>query len=138
MAFHFLPIRFIGGFLPYIFRITACLLLRRRCSYVALCFPFYRLKHYLRARSFIAPILVLAPLYNVPRFFEYEIRSRVARFCANFSGGGEFEVAEADFANLTEAEVAACDGEWEESETAQLVVTDFRKDATYIQVGVVL
>lgn len=103
---------------------------------MALCFPFYRLKHYLRARFFIIPILILAPLYNIPRFFEYDVRSRVTKFCANFSGGGgvPYEVTEDQYDNLTSAQVASCDGDWEDRKTAALVLTDFRKSDTYIQV----
>ena len=106
--------------------------MRRR--YVALCFPFYRLKHYLRARFFTIPILILAPLYNMPRFFEYEIRSRITKFCANFSGRGVYEVSEAEYDNLTSEEIASCANDWEDGKTAALVVTDFRNSVTYIQV----
>ena len=109
--------------------------LRRR--YVALCFPFYRLKHYLRARFFTIPILILAPLYNMPRFFEYEIKSRLTKFCGNFSGRGvPYEFTEAEYDNLTSADIASCADEWEERETAALVVTDFRNSVTYIQVRI--
>ena len=80
---------------------------------MALCFPFYRLKHYLRARFFTVPILILAPLYNMPRFFEYEIKNKVYRFCANYS---DFVLSEAEYDNLTAADVALCAGDWESRE----------------------
>ena len=104
---------------------------------MALCFPFYRLKHYLRARFFTIPILILAPLYNMPRFFEYEIKSRLTKFCANFSGRGvPYEFTEAEYDNLTSADIASCADDWEDRETAALVVTDFRKSFIYIQVRI--
>ena len=129
---------------PIRFCITLCPLCQRfisvppllRHRYVALCFPFYRLKHYLRARFFIVPILILAPLYNVPRFFEYEIRSRVTKFCANYSGRGvPYEFTEFEYDNLTAGDIASCADDWEDRKTAALVVTDFRNSVTYIQVG---
>ena len=40
--------------------------------YIAVCFPFFRLRHNIKARVYIIPILLFAPLYNVPRFFEFD------------------------------------------------------------------
>jgi hypothetical protein len=39
--------------------------------YIAVCAPFFRLRHNIKARFYILPILLFAPLYNVPRFFEF-------------------------------------------------------------------
>lgn len=39
--------------------------------YIAVCAPFFRLRHNIKARFYILPILLFAPLYNMPRFFEF-------------------------------------------------------------------
>jgi hypothetical protein len=42
-----------------------------------LCRPFFRIKFRISAASFIVPILLTAPLYAVPRFFEVESATNV-------------------------------------------------------------
>ena len=49
--------------------------------YIAVCFPFFRLRHNLKARYYIVPILLFAPLYNLPRFFEFETVKEVRFAC---------------------------------------------------------
>ena len=49
--------------------------------YIAVCFPFFRLRHNLKARYYIVPILLFAPLYNLPRFFEFETVKDVSFTC---------------------------------------------------------
>ena len=49
--------------------------------YIAVCFPFFRLRHNIKARSYIIPILLFAPLYNVPRFFEFDTVNNVSLAC---------------------------------------------------------
>ena len=49
--------------------------------YIAVCFPFFRLRHNLKARYYIIPILLFAPLYNLPRFFEFETVKEVSFTC---------------------------------------------------------
>ena len=46
-----------------------------------MCFPFFRLRHNLKARYYIVPILLFAPLYNLPRFFEFETVQDVSFTC---------------------------------------------------------
>ena len=46
-----------------------------------MCFPFFRLRHNIKARSYIIPILLFAPLYNVPRFFEFDTVNNVSLVC---------------------------------------------------------
>ena len=46
-----------------------------------MCFPFFRLRHNLKARYYIVPILLFAPLYNLPRFFEFETVKEVRFAC---------------------------------------------------------
>ena len=46
-----------------------------------MCFPFFRLRHNLKARYYIVPILLFAPLYNLPRFFEFETVKDVSFTC---------------------------------------------------------
>ena len=46
-----------------------------------MCFPFFRLRHNLKARYYIVPILLIAPLYNLPRFFEFETVKDVSFTC---------------------------------------------------------
>ena len=47
-----------------------------------LCRPFFRIKFRINAASFILPILVTAPIYAVPRFFEVETSDNVTFVCA--------------------------------------------------------
>ena len=49
--------------------------------YIAVCFPFFRLRHNIKARFYIVPILLFAPLYNVPRFFEFDTVKNVTFTC---------------------------------------------------------
>ena len=49
--------------------------------YIAVCFPFFRLRHKIKARFYIIPILLFAPLYNVPRFFEFQTVKNVTFAC---------------------------------------------------------
>ena len=50
-----------------------------------LCKPFFRLKYRIRASSFILPILLTAPLYTLPRFFEVESYSNNTYICLSNS-----------------------------------------------------
>ena len=49
--------------------------------YIAVCFPFFRLRHNIKARFYIVPILLFAPIYNIPRFFEFETVNNIAFAC---------------------------------------------------------
>ncbi len=49
--------------------------------YIAVCVPFFRLRHNIKARLYVLPILVAAPLYNFPRFFEFRAKSRTMYGC---------------------------------------------------------
>ena len=40
--------------------------------YIAICAPFFRLRNQIKALYYIVPIILFAPLYNIPRFFELE------------------------------------------------------------------
>ena len=51
-----------------------------------MCAPFFRLKHSVKARMFILPILFFAPLYNAPRFLELETTTIRFRVCNNYTG----------------------------------------------------
>ena len=50
-----------------------------------LCRPFFRLKYKIRASSFIIPILLTAPLYTLPRFFEVESYNNNTYVCSTNS-----------------------------------------------------
>ena len=110
---------------------------------------------------YVLPILVLAPLYNVPRFFEFRTETNVTYMCSNLVQLNETAaleltevISEETFRNLSlfPDEVTdvfgagngseavgvlqrACDGEWKQNSTVNLVVTNFRKNPTYIQVS---
>ena len=131
--------------------------------YIAVCAPFFRLRHNIKTRMYVLPILVLAPLYNVPRFFEFRTETNVTYMCSNLVQLNETAaleltevISEETYRNLSlfssDLEVTdgvtdgvtngsvgvlerACDGEWKQNSTVNLVVTDFRKDPTYIQVS---
>ena len=50
-----------------------------------LCKPFFRLRYRIRASTFILPILLTAPLYTLPRFFEVESYSNNSYVCSSNS-----------------------------------------------------
>ena len=50
-----------------------------------MCRPFFRLKYRIRASTFIFPILLTAPLYTLPRFFEVESYSNNTYICLSNS-----------------------------------------------------
>ena len=53
--------------------------------YIMMCRPFFRLKYRIRASTFILPILLTAPLYTLPRFFEVESYSNNSYVCSSNS-----------------------------------------------------
>ena len=56
--------------------------------YIAVCAPFFRLRHNIKARFYIVPILLFAPLYNVPRFFEFTTINNTTYTCLDNSTFG--------------------------------------------------
>ena len=56
--------------------------------YIAVCAPFFRLRHNIKARFYILPILLFAPLYNVPRFFEFTTINNTTYTCLDNSTFG--------------------------------------------------
>ena len=48
------------------------LILLFHCRYIAVCTPFFRMKYNIKSIAYILPILIFAPVYNIPRFFELE------------------------------------------------------------------
>ena len=63
-----------------------------------MCRPFFRLKYKIRASTFIVPILLTAPLYTLPRFFEVESYSNSTYVCYSnssywFTYGSNSDVA---------------------------------------------
>jgi hypothetical protein len=46
-----------------------------------MCKPFLRFKYKIHARYFVLPILIFAPLYSVPRFFEIRYFSNSTYIC---------------------------------------------------------
>ena len=53
--------------------------------YIMLCRPFFRLKYKIRASTFILPILLTAPLYTIPRFFEVDSYTNNSYVCSTNS-----------------------------------------------------
>ena len=39
--------------------------------YIAVCTPFFRMKYNIKSMAYVLPILIFAPVYNIPRFFEF-------------------------------------------------------------------
>jgi hypothetical protein len=56
--------------------------------YIAVCAPFFRLRHNIKARFYILPILLFAPLYNVPRFFEFTTVTNATYSCLDNATSG--------------------------------------------------
>ncbi len=56
----------------------------------------------MKARLYVLPILVVAPLYNFPRFFEFRLRTRTVYVCeGEEAGAGPEEDGAADYGNST-------------------------------------
>lgn len=51
--------------------------------YIAVCAPFFRLRHNIKTRFYILPILIFAPLYNMPRFFEFRTVTNTTFECVD-------------------------------------------------------
>jgi hypothetical protein len=123
--------------------------------YVAVCAPFFRLKHNLKARFYILPILLFAPLYNMPRFFEFRSETNVTYRCVDHlvnsnvsrlandlnldfnqqnvsSINSNLVLTEDDFLKLNYT--IECQ-HWNKKTLVDLVVTEFRKNQTYITVS---
>ena len=64
--------------------------------YIAVCAPFFRLRHNIKARFYILPILLFAPLYNVPRFFEFSTVNNTTYSCLDNSTYGPHITAASD------------------------------------------
>ena len=47
------------------------LILLLHFRYIAVCTPFFRMKYNIKSIAYILPILIFAPVYNIPRFFEF-------------------------------------------------------------------
>ena len=52
--------------------------------YFALCAPFTKIKMNLKTRHFIIPVLMFAPLYNIPRFFEFTVIQEQKFTCIDY------------------------------------------------------
>ena len=109
------------------------------CRYIAVCAPFFRLRHNIKARFYILPIVLFAPLYNIPRFFEFE--TRVGDPCSNattaagqsrMTNGTAVAVHNSGATHGTSA-VNMTDCALEEP-VVGLAITEFRENPLYISV----
>jgi hypothetical protein len=50
-----------------------------------MCKPFLRFQYKIHARYFVLPILIFAPLYSVPRFFEIRSFTNATYICTSNS-----------------------------------------------------
>ncbi len=97
-----------------------------------MCVPFFRLRHNIKARVYLVPIIILAPLYNVPRFFEFTWIAKSFYSCAD-TDTSEW-MSQEQFANLSAAEVAEC-VEWRKEEIDTTIITEFRMNRLYVRVS---
>ena len=76
---------------------------------------------------YVLPILIFAPLYNSPRFFEFKIVTNSTWNCTGADGlnGSEHSTP------LPEAEEDCV----EQDVSVDLIVTEFRRDPIYIKVS---
>jgi len=94
------------------------------------------------------PILLFAPLYNVPRFFEFKTATNITYTCLRNStlSGGELIVQEGnsslenivleaeEFEKMSSDEQINMCLTWNRKSAVELVVTDFRVNPTYVTV----
>lgn len=106
---------------------------------MAVCAPFFRLKYNIRASLYMLPIAIFAPLYNLPRFFEFRTVTNVTYTCVDHLYNASSEpksmvVDEETFSNISGSNLdIGCD-HWSRRSFVHLVVTDFRTDHIYVMV----
>ncbi|TRY70870.1 hypothetical protein TCAL_02903 [Tigriopus californicus] len=116
--------------------------------YIAVCIPFFRLRHNIKLRMYVLPILIVAPLYNLPRFFEFRTITRVVSSCqSNLASNSSMSNSDdnnginiSDTVNSSHiclSNEPETEGEEEQGEkTIQLIVTTLRKNPHYITIYV--
>ncbi len=110
--------------------------------YIAVCAPFFRLKYRIKARFYILPILLFAPLYNVPRFFEFKTTTNITYTCfkattmtSEVSATRHIVLSYEEFNMLSNVEVTKMCLIWVKKHVVELVITDFRVNPIYISVS---
>ena len=102
--------------------------------YIAICAPFFRLRHNIKAWYYMVPIVLFACIYNIPRFFELKCLL-VTKYICSLNSTKEVEVEKwkynyvMEHYNLTTKDINC----WSEAKYV-LNTTEFRTDPLYIQV----
>ena len=111
--------------------------------YIAVCAPFFRLRNRIKASYYILPILLFAPLYNIPRFFELESTKETRYFCEEEANETDVlrgitkvivELDENQYDNLMNGNSSMLVFNCTNSTKNTLTATDFRKDPLYVKV----
>lgn len=103
--------------------------------YIAICAPFFRLRHNIKAWYYMVPIVLFACIYNIPRFFELKCLL-VTKYICSLNSTKEVEVEKwkynyvMEHYNLTTKDINC----WSEAKYV-LNTTEFRTDPLYIQVS---
>ena len=53
--------------------------------YITVCHPFFKISHTWSARRYLVPILILSISYNIPKFFELEVKEETGILKSLFS-----------------------------------------------------
>ena len=111
--------------------------------YIAVCAPFFRLRNRIKASYYILPIVLFAPLYNIPRFFELESTKETRYFCEEEANETDVvigitkvivELDEHQYDNLINGNSSMLVFNCTNSTKNTLTATDFRKDPLYVKV----
>ena len=105
--------------------------------YIAICAPFFRLRHNIKAWYYMVPIVLFACIYNIPRFFELKCLL-VTRYICSLNSTKEVEVEKWKYNYVMEhsnnTDLTKDINCWSETKYV-LNTTEFRTNPLYIQVN---
>ena len=114
--------------------------------YIAVCTPFFRMKYNIKSMAYVLPILIFAPVYNIPRFFEFESKPGGPNENTTLSCADGDETFEVEDQFLIELVIKLNQSIWNKwgiqciqnnpYPVDSLVLTETRKDKLYISVTI--
>ena len=90
--------------------------------FLAIRLPFFMQRYNIKARHFMFPVVIYGVIYNVPRFFEYEV---VYNGCREYPNGSMSSYESDQMENIT------CDSPY------VLSYTEMRQNQVYLSVSIV-
>ena len=121
-----------------------CKLITFHFRYIAVCTPFFRMKYNIKSVAYVLPILIFAPVYNIPRFFEFDSNPGDPNKNSTMFCEGENETTTMEDQFLIEFVIKSNESIWnnlkilciQNNPVDFLVITETRKDNLYILVTI--